>query len=69
MKRKKWNKWFLSLDAVDEEMQEFMTEWRKERKEHGDFVPAHVLYNTTAVLRELEQRGYLRSDGAGFAPK
>lgn len=66
---KKWNRYFLTHDTVREEMEDFMREWRKEHKARGPFVPAWALVNTTAVLRELEDRGLVHGDGAGgYAP-
>ena len=58
-------RWFLDAKAVREEMEEFRREWRKEKREHGMYVPAWALYNTSFVLRELEERGLIDSDGMG----
>ena len=59
-------RYFLSLDACKEEMELFMQEWRIEKEEYGVFVPPHRLYNTTAVLKELVDRGYLCCDENGY---
>ncbi len=66
-------RYFLNIESVREEMELFMEEWRKEKNSHGVYVPARYLYNTTATLNELVERGLLHTgvydeDTAGYAP-
>lgn len=62
-------RWILDKAAVADELDDFAREWRKEQREHGHYVPARLLYNSTNALRELAERGLIDTDGMdGYAP-
>lgn len=59
---------FMDRDAIRDEMREFREEYNKERKNFGEFVPAHRLYNTGFVLYFLLKIGKIDSNGVGYKP-
>lgn len=55
---------------LEDEYAEFVASWQAERARWVDgYVPGRLLLVTGLTLRELEEAGYVESNGAGYKPR